>query len=257
MKKIYINNEKGITLIALIITIVVLIILAGITIRLVFSNNGVISRAREAANLTNESAQQDQEDISELKNTIDDTFSDDNNENEDNNDTKNVEITIKDEEFVYNGEEHKPDVNVKDGEKVLVSGTDYDVEYKNNVNAGTAEVIVNLKGEYSGSLTENFIIQPRQATITMNDQIITYGNTIPTLTSSYFGLINGDDLAPYNPYVVGLENSTPVVGSYTITMEYTPNSNYEVEIINGTLTVTAAPVIPGGDPTNTPTPNTP
>lgn len=250
-------NEKGITLIALVVTVVVLIILAGITIRLVFSNNSVISRAREAANLTNESVEQDQEDISELKNTIDDTFSDDNNENEDNNDTKNVEITIKDEEFIYNGEEHRPEVTVKDGEKALVNGTDYDVEYKNNINAGEAEVIINLKGEYSGSLTENFTIQPRQATITMHSQTMLYGSKIPTLTSSYIGLINGDDLAPYNPYVVGLENSTPVVGAYTITMEYTPNSNYEVEIINGTLTVLAAPVIPGGDPTNTPTPNTP
>lgn len=245
-------NEKGITLIALVVTVVVLIILAGITIRLVFSNNSVISRAREAANLTNESVEQDQEDISELKNTIDDTFSNDNN-----NDAENLQITIKDEEFIYNGEEHRPEVTVKDGEKALVNGTDYDVEYKNNINAGEAEVIINLKGEYSGSLTENFIIQPKKATIIMNDQSMTYGSTIPTLTSSYIGLINGDDLAPYNPYVVGLENSTPVVGSYTITMEYTPNSNYEVEIINGTLTVTAAPVIPGGDPTNTPTPNTP
>ena len=245
-------NEKGITLIALVVTVVVLIILAGITIRLVFSNNSVISRAREAANLTNESVEQDQEDISELKNTIDDTFSNDNN-----NDAENLQITIKDEEFIYNGEEHRPEVTVKDGEKALVNGTDYDVEYKNNINAGEAEVIINLKGEYSGSLTENFTIQPRQATITMHSQTMLYGSKIPTLTSSYIGLISGDDLAPYNPYVVGLENSTPVVGSYTITMEYTPNSNYEVEIINGTLTVTAAPVIPGGDPTNTPTPNTP
>ena len=91
----------------------------------------------------------------------------------------------------------------------------------------------------------------------MHSQTMLYGSKIPTLTSSYIGLINGDDLAPYNPYVVGLENSTPAVGAYTITMEYTPNSNYEVEIINGTLTVLATPVIPGGDPTNTPTPNTP
>ena len=45
----------GITLIALVVTIVVLLILAGITISLVFSENGIIAKAREAANKTNES----------------------------------------------------------------------------------------------------------------------------------------------------------------------------------------------------------
>ena len=43
----------GITLIALVVTIVVLLILAGITISLVFSENGIIAKAREAANKTN------------------------------------------------------------------------------------------------------------------------------------------------------------------------------------------------------------
>ena len=45
---------RGITLIALVVTIVVLLILAGITISLVFSENGIIAKAREAANKTNE-----------------------------------------------------------------------------------------------------------------------------------------------------------------------------------------------------------
>ena len=37
------KQEKGITLIALVVTIVVLLILAGVSIRLVLTNNGVIS----------------------------------------------------------------------------------------------------------------------------------------------------------------------------------------------------------------------
>ena len=46
-----INKEchtKGITLIALVVTIVVLLILAGVSINLVLSNNGVISKAKDA-----------------------------------------------------------------------------------------------------------------------------------------------------------------------------------------------------------------
>ncbi len=45
---------SGITLIALVVTIVVLLILAGITISLVFSENGIIAKAREAAEKTNQ-----------------------------------------------------------------------------------------------------------------------------------------------------------------------------------------------------------
>ena len=47
-----ITKQNGITLIALIVTIVVLLILAGITISLVFSDNGIIKKAQEAAEKT-------------------------------------------------------------------------------------------------------------------------------------------------------------------------------------------------------------
>ena len=42
------NFEKGITLVALVITIIVLIILAGISINLVLGENGIIKKAKEA-----------------------------------------------------------------------------------------------------------------------------------------------------------------------------------------------------------------
>ena len=60
MKKIF-KREKGITLIALVITIVVLIILAGITLNLVLGENGVVNKAKEAKN--NAIIAQEKEDI--------------------------------------------------------------------------------------------------------------------------------------------------------------------------------------------------
>ena len=42
------KNQKGITLIALVITIVVLLILAGITIATLTGDNGIITRANDA-----------------------------------------------------------------------------------------------------------------------------------------------------------------------------------------------------------------
>ncbi len=50
MEKIFNKEEKGITLIALVVTIVVLLILAGVSISLVLNNNGVISKSKDAKN---------------------------------------------------------------------------------------------------------------------------------------------------------------------------------------------------------------
>ena len=58
------KQEQGITLIALVITIIILIILATVTITLVFGEGGLIQRAQEGKDLT-EQAQKDEQD--ELK----------------------------------------------------------------------------------------------------------------------------------------------------------------------------------------------
>ena len=46
------KKEKGITLIALVVTIVVLLILAGVSINLVIGNNGIITKSKEARIVT-------------------------------------------------------------------------------------------------------------------------------------------------------------------------------------------------------------
>ena len=68
------SNNYGITLIALVVTIVVLLILAGITIRLVFSNDGIISKAREAKNATENSELSDRQALNDLDNLINNVF---------------------------------------------------------------------------------------------------------------------------------------------------------------------------------------
>lgn len=70
------KSENGITLIALVVTIVVLLILAGITINLVFSEDGIISKARLAAERTEEGEINDQESINQLSNDLEDYIND-------------------------------------------------------------------------------------------------------------------------------------------------------------------------------------
>ena len=53
------KEMKGITLVALVITIVVLLILAGVSINLVLGNNGIIAKAKEAETKSAEASQND------------------------------------------------------------------------------------------------------------------------------------------------------------------------------------------------------
>ena len=65
------SNQTGITLIALVVTIVVLLILAGVSLNAIFSENGIIKRAQDAQNKMDQSTQNDLDSINELNNWID------------------------------------------------------------------------------------------------------------------------------------------------------------------------------------------
>ena len=64
-------RNKGVTLISLVVTIIVLLILAGITIGTIFNDKGIIKKAQEAANATEEAAKNDQAAINGLLNEMD------------------------------------------------------------------------------------------------------------------------------------------------------------------------------------------
>ena len=53
-KKVYCKGDRAITLIALIVTIIVLLILAGVTINMAISNNGIFSKAKTAGRVYSE-----------------------------------------------------------------------------------------------------------------------------------------------------------------------------------------------------------
>ena len=56
MKKLKITKQNGITLIALVVTIIVLLILAGVTISLVLGENGIIAKAKKTQSVTDEAS---------------------------------------------------------------------------------------------------------------------------------------------------------------------------------------------------------
>ena len=60
--------------------------------------------------------------------------------------------------YGYSGKAYTPAVTVKVNGKVLTEGTDYTIEYKNNINPGTATISIKGIGQYTGTRTKTFEI---------------------------------------------------------------------------------------------------
>ena len=70
MKKQRRRAEKGITLVALVVTIIVLIILAGVTLNIVLDNDGIINKAKQAVGDYENSQKEEQEMLGEIEEYI-------------------------------------------------------------------------------------------------------------------------------------------------------------------------------------------
>ena len=108
-------KERGITLIALVVTIVVLLILAGVTINALFGDSGIIKKAQDAQNKMDQAAENDQKGINELSNWLDSkingtTGEDDNPPTSDLPSTDNTTPYYPDDTFTKD-----PDTNLDNG----------------------------------------------------------------------------------------------------------------------------------------------
>ena len=72
------------------------------------------------------------------------------------------------DDLEYTGEPLEPGLNVNYGDNSLVEGTDYTVEYADNVEAGKATVTITGMGNYEGTATANFYIGRKD----LNDETI-------------------------------------------------------------------------------------
>ena len=126
---------------------------------------------------------------------------------------EDLSISLETNEYVYDGVAKEPAVTVMNGTHLLDS-TDYTVEYANNVNSGTATVIITGLGKYSGKVTSEFIIKPADITEVTLD------------TTEY--VYDGEAKEPS----VEVMSGTTLLDATEYTVEYTDNVNA------GTATVT-------------------
>ena len=74
-------------------------------------------------------------------------------------DISSAEITYDVGPYGYTGEEWKPEVAVSFNDAALTADTDYTVSYENNINAGTAKIIITGIGDhFTGSTEKTFTI---------------------------------------------------------------------------------------------------
>ena len=89
------KNKKGITLVALVVTIVVLLILAGVSINLVLGNNGIIAKAKDAETKSAEASENDLKGMNSLIEQMESALNE-NTGSGNNFMTKNTEVTYPD-----------------------------------------------------------------------------------------------------------------------------------------------------------------
>ena len=125
-------------------------------------------------------------------------------------------------------------------------------------NAGTYTVYVKATHdgyEESAPVSATVVINPAPVTIAVADASKVAGADDPAFSGTVEGLVAEGDLGDINYVRPGGEEAAGVyVGA--LTALYTQNGNYRVAVLNGTFTITAAPVTPPTPPTppTSPTP---
>lgn len=123
---------------------------------------------------------------------------------------KDALVALSQESYTYTGSEIKPEVTVTCNGKVLREGTDYSVTYLDNTSVGTAQVVVEGKNSYEGTLRKNFFINevPRiniaDADIRLSQESYTYTGSANTPDVSV--VYNGETLQEGNDYRVSYQN---------------------------------------------------
>ncbi len=137
--------------------------------------------------------------------------------------------------YTFDGTEQKPEIRVERAGKTLAENTDYTVEYRNNVNAGTAEVVVTGAGTYAGTKSVNFTINKAK----LSDAVLTispdsYGTTGQPIMPTYTVKLGGYDLKATD-YTAKATNNVNT-GTATLTLSATDAGNF-TGTISGTFTI--------------------
>ena len=154
-------------------------------------------------------------------------------------------VSLSEVSFTYSGEQHRPIVGVIYRSNILTEGTDYEVSYTDNVNAGQASVIITGRGLYRGTRTVSFEIKKANALLAFSSSKIskTYGNAVTFI--NYLKRRKTDGAVTYrssNQAVAVINSKSGKVtvkgaGSATITASASEGENYHKTTASYRITV--------------------
>ncbi len=194
------KKEKGITIVALSVTIIVLLILAGISIKLVLDNNGIIGNAQTAKNQYTEAEANTEQGIGELSNALSSNLN--HNRNNGTNTTTNT---------------------------VNPTPTPEPTKYTLTINAGagTTTGSTNVQGTSGSTVTVSNPTPPSGYTVTLNgnDGVIGTSSTASFKTTYSFSRWNlsGGGSISGTTYTFGNSNGT-LTAQYTHTGRSLPTA---------------------------------
>ena len=144
-------------------------------------------------------------------------------------------------DVTYNGESQQQKPVVKDGEKVLTEGIDYELTYsENTTDAGMVTVTVIGKGNYAGSVDVAYRIAPAPLTVSTPSASRVYNGNALTAAGAISGFVNGES-APFettgSQTEVGTSDNTYVI-DWAAADATAKQANYTVSESIGKLTVT-------------------
>lgn len=147
------------------------------------------------------------------------------------NDMALMNVSLSFTSVTYDGYEKFPIASVYYGNQQLVNGVDYTVSYVNNLNAGTASVIVSGIGAYSGTVAKNFTINPialdsSNANVRLSKSKFKYDGTQKKPTVAVYDT-NGNRLSSDNYTLKYSGNANPGKKKVTITL----TGNYSGTIV--------------------------
>lgn len=157
--------------------------------------------------------------------------------------------------IIYSGSELKPSVKVYYNWDNMFSvqlkeGSDYNVTYFDNINAGTATAIVTGIGAYSGTKNVTFTIEPKKISSPTFDGLKPEYTYTGQKVEPEFALMDGETVIPSSEYEVSYSDNTEV-GTATITITDATGGNYDINCKAEFDIVKADPVIselPVADP---------
>ena len=139
-------------------------------------------------------------------------------------------------QFVIDSSDFGPPVTLSGGAASLVVST---------LTAGTHQINAIYTSDNPATFQDSQttaslpqVVDAASLTITADNQTMVYGGTLPTLTASYSGFVNGDTSASLTtlPTLTTAPATSPV-GGYPIDVSGAVDPNYDISYVTGTLTI--------------------